>query len=272
MYEDWGIEQAAFPSGGRVFCIASAGCIAMRLARDHDVVAVDINPAQLAYASRRIAGAPMSRGSVEKLMRVGRAMLPLAGWNARMLRDFLDLEDPRLQIGVWKRDFDTGRFRAGMEILLSTVTLSAGYASALVASLPERFATVMRARMERSFATHPNRTNPFARALLLGELSDEAPVPADGRIELVCADAADFLERAPAQSFDGFALSNILDGASAAYRERLVRAVARAAKPDGVAVLRSFAEPSSTSGSNRAGHDRSMLWGIVDVVPAASFR
>ena len=32
MYEDASIEAGAFPPGGRVFCIASAGCTAMRLA------------------------------------------------------------------------------------------------------------------------------------------------------------------------------------------------------------------------------------------------
>ena len=272
MYEDWRIEQAAFRPGGRVFCIASAGCTAMRLAGDREVVAVDINPVQLAYASRRIHGAPMIRGSAETLMRVGRALLPLAGWSNSKLRAFLELDDPPAQLEIWKRDFDTRRFRAGMNLLLSTVTLAAGYSSRLLASLPDRFASVMRARMERCFATHPNRTNPFARALLLGESCDDAPAPPGAQIQLACADAADFLERARAQSFDGFTLSNILDGADDAYRGRLFRAVIRAARRDAVAVVRSFAEPASTSASNRSAEDRSMLWGIVDVVPATSLR
>jgi S-adenosylmethionine:diacylglycerol 3-amino-3-carboxypropyl transferase len=61
MYEDPAIERAAFAPGGRVFCIASAGCTAMHLSPRHDVVAVDINPVQLAYAKSRIEGAPMVR-------------------------------------------------------------------------------------------------------------------------------------------------------------------------------------------------------------------
>ena len=44
------IELDAFRPGGRILCIASAGCTAMKLAPDHEVVAVDINPIQLAYA------------------------------------------------------------------------------------------------------------------------------------------------------------------------------------------------------------------------------
>jgi hypothetical protein len=164
---------------------------------------------------------------------------------------------------AWKRDFDTRRFRIGLDLLLSAATLRAGYSSRLIASLPARFAEVMRSRMERCFARHPNRTNPFVRALLLGEMSDDAPAPRASAIRVACSDAAEFLEQGPAQGYDGFTLSNILDGADAGYRERLFRAVARAAKPNAVAVLRSFAEPSADVTSNRAVDDRSMLWGVV---------
>src|SRR5687768_12321771 len=50
MYEDSAVELGAFEPGGRVFCIASAGCTAFDLAgRGDDVTAVDINPAQVEY-------------------------------------------------------------------------------------------------------------------------------------------------------------------------------------------------------------------------------
>jgi len=272
MYEDWRIEQSAFAPRARVFCIASAGCTAMRLAPGREVVAVDINPAQLAYAARRIGGAPPVEGTAERLMRFGRPLLALAGWSRSRLRHFLDLDDPLAQIATWKRDFDTRRFRAGMQVLFAAATLRAGYSSALVASLPRDFASVMRRRMERCFATHPNRDNPFARALLLGESADDAPMPGGAPIELVCADAAQYLERAPERSFDAFTLSNITDGAELGYRERLFGAVRRAARPGAVVVTRSFAEPPPTSSSNQAREDRSMLWGVVDVVPADALR
>ena len=126
----------------------------------------------------------------------------------------------------------------------------------------------MRARMERCFARHPNRTNPYVRSLLLGDLTFEQPSPRAPRPRLVHADAAAFLEQEPAASFDGFTLSNILDGASPAYAERLFAAVARAAAPGAVAVLRSFREPAIAQATNRADEDRSMLWGIVEVRPA----
>lgn len=270
MYEDVSIELAAFRSGGRIFCIASAGCTAFRLAPRHEVVAVDVNPAQLAYAERRVAGEPMVRGTAERLMSFGRALLPLAGWWPSRLRAFLDLERPAEQAAYWRRHLDTWRLRAAMDILLSRPLLRAAYAAPLLACLPSRFGRVVRARMERGFATHPNRTNPYARALLLGELGDEPAPPAAGGIRLVHADAAAYLEAVPEGSFHGFTLSNILDGAEDSYRARLFAAVKRAAAPDAVVVLRSFGEPPTVLLTNRALEDRTMLWGIVDVKPAAS--
>lgn len=272
MYEDSAVEHAAFARGGRVFCIASAGCTAIGLAPFHEVVAVDINPAQLAYATRRIAGAPMMRGTAEHVMGLGRALLPLAGWKPPTLRMFLELDDPATQHEFWKARLDTRRFRAGLGALLSVAALRAAYAPGLLASLPARFGEVIRARMERCFRTHANRTNPWARALLLGELSGEPAPPEAKAIRLVHSDAATYLEQAPPASFNGFTLSNILDGANQAYRERLFRAIARAAAPEARVVLRSFGEPAGELPSNRAVNDRSMLWGIVDVRPAKSLR
>jgi S-adenosylmethionine:diacylglycerol 3-amino-3-carboxypropyl transferase len=270
MYEDASIELAAFRPGGRIFCIASAGCTAFRLAPRHEVVAVDLNPAQLAYAERRIAGEPMVRGAAERLMSFGRALLPLAGWWPSRLRAFLDLERPAEQAAYWRRHLDTSRLRAAMGILFSRPLLRTAYAAPLLACLPPHFGGVVRARMERGFATHPNRTNRYARALLLGELGDEPAPAAAGGIRLVHADAAAYLEAVPEGSFDGFTLSNILDGVEDSYRARLFGAVKRAAAPDAVVVLRSFGAPPTALPTNRAREDRSMLWGIVDVKPAAS--
>lgn len=270
MHEDASIELGAFRPGGRVFCIASAGCTAMALSTRHEVVAADINPVQVAYARRRFAGEAGSPGAAERMMSFGRRLAPMAGWRTARVETFLDLADPVEQVAYWRRHLDTARLRAAMDVLLSPAVLGLFYARPLLRSLPPRFGRVLRGRMERCFGRHPNRDNLHARALLLGDLSD-APTPDEARaIRLVHADAATCLEREPPESFDGFTLSNILDGAGEAYRQRLSAAVRRAARPGALAVLRSFAEPLSPSTTNRAAEDRAMLWGIVDVMPAAA--
>ena len=270
MYEDASIELDVFRPGGRVLCIASAGCTAMALAPRHEVVAVDINPVQLAYAERRFDGHHGARGTAEHIMAFGRSLAPLAGWWPSRIRTFLDLDDPAAQTAYWRQHLDTARFRVALDGLFSLTALRAVYASPFLDFLPPRLGAVMRGRMERCFARHSNRTNPYARALLLGELSNTPPPPEAKEIRLVHADAAAFLEREPAGSFDGFALSNILDGADAAYERRLIAAVKQAAAPGASVVLRSFREAPAALPTNRAVDDRAMLWGIVDVRAAAA--
>lgn len=270
MYEDTSIELDVFEPGSRILCIASAGCTAMRLAPHHEVVAIDINPVQLEYASRRIDGDPGFRGRAERVMDLMRFFAPLAGWWPSRVRAFVELSDPDEQMEVWNRDLNTWRFRTALDGLFSITALRSVYSPRFLDFLPRRLGKVMRGRMERCFARHPNQTNRFARSLLLGEL-DHDPVTADAsRIQLVHSDAASFLESQEPGSFDGFTLSNILDGAEDAYRTRLFEAVKRAASPRAMTVLRSFGEAEADSPANRAEDDCSMLWGTVLVRPANS--
>ena len=269
MYEDASIELDAFRPGGRVLCIASAGCTAMKLAPDHEVVAVDVNPVQLLYAERRLGGDPGLRGRAERIMGFMRLLGPLAGWRSSRVRAFLDLEEPGEQMEYWERELDTWRFRKAMDGLLSVTALRSVYATRFLHVLPRRLGSVMRGRMERCFARHSNRRNPYARSLLLGELSFEPPPARAKEIRLVQADAAAFLENEPPASFDGLTLSNILDGADDAYRQRLFAAIRRAAAPGAVTVLRSFGDADARSPANRAAEDRAMLWGSVLVRPAS---
>jgi len=269
MYEDVGIERAAFAPGARVFCIASAGDTAMALSVAHEVTAIDINPVQLEYARERIAGAPAVTGTAEGIMGLGRRAMALFGWRHAVLERFLALDDAEAQRQYWRAHLDTLGFRMAIDALLSVSGLKAVYGSPFLAILPARFGRVMRGRLEHCFATFPNRTNPYARALLLGE--SPPPLPFEpARIALVGGDAAEFLEHCAPASFDGFTLSNILDGAAAPYRQRLFAAVRRAAAPGAVVVLRSFAEPTHATPHDGAARDRSILWGIVDVRPIAA--
>jgi S-adenosylmethionine:diacylglycerol 3-amino-3-carboxypropyl transferase len=270
MYEDAEIELRAFQPGGRIFCIASAGCTAMNLAAHHTVVAVDINPVQLAYLQQRLSGRAVQRGSAERILAFARMLARLAGWNRRRLKAFLDLDDPKQQIVYWRHHLDTRRFRAGFAFLFSRLVLRSIYSAEFLNALPPNFGTVLRTRMERCFAIHPNCFNPYARALLLGQMPPRPDAPDVGNIQLRHADAVDFLGRQPAGSFTGFSLSNILDGTNPVYARRLLAAVKHAAAPGAMVVLRSFHQPECAAATNHAGEDRAMLWGIVDVRQASA--
>ena len=270
MYEDAEIELRAFQPDGRIFCIASAGCTAMKLAARHTVVTVDINPVQVAYVQERLGGGAIQCGTAERILEFARELGSLAGWHRRRIRTFLDLDAPEQQILYWRQHLDTRRFRAAFSFLFSGMVLRSVYSAAFVNVLPPNFGSLLRSRMERCFAVHPNCNNPYAHALLLGEMASESEVP-EHRIAVQCADAADFLEHQPAGTFTGFSLSNILDGANPAYARRLLGAMKHAATPEATVVLRSFREPQYPTGTNHAVEDRAMLWGVVDVRPASAF-
>lgn len=265
MYEDSSIEIRAFARRGRIFAIASAGCTAITLSAHHEVVAVDINPAQLAYAARRIQGEPAALGTVELLMAAGRSVSPLIGWTRARLQVFLALVDPAVQSVYWQTHLDTRRFRNAFDALLSLTALRKIYASGFLDFLPAQFGAVLRTRVRRCIDRHPNADNPYLQSLLLGHPLTVEPRPRPEAITLVNADAADFLERQPAGSFDGFTLSNILDGAPAGYGPRLAAAVRHAAAPHAMMIKRSFRNPQATGGANHAVEDRAALWGLVEV-------
>jgi hypothetical protein len=161
MYEDASIELEAFRPGGRIFCIASAGCTAMKLAARHEIVAVDVNPMQLGYAARRIAGERSIRGTAERVMAFGRAFAPVLGWWPSRVRAFLELDDPEEQLVFWRRHLDTRRFRLGLNALFSPTALRAVYAPQLLGFLPRRLGAVFRKRLERGFARNSNARTPM---------------------------------------------------------------------------------------------------------------
>jgi len=269
MHEDWRIEASVFPPGSRIFCIASSGDTALALAaRGFRVTAVDINPAQIEYAQARAAGAPIRPGVADERLALVRRTFRWLGWRERDLRRFLDLDEPAEQTAFWQRRLNTLRLRAVLRFLLYPAVLRLTHGRRFVAWVPTRFDLAIRRRLERTWANHPNRENPFAWRLLLGcepPMGEPDAQGASSAIEFVNADAAELLASGPAARFDGFTLSNVLDAAPAVYRDRLLAAVRHAAAPGAVLVLRSFGEPQDEQAAEWAARDRSPLWGTVEV-------
>ena len=262
MYEDSSLELQAFKPGGRVFCIASAGCTAFDLAaRGDDVTAVDINPVQVEYVRRRSWGEPPEQGKVDRGLGRLRRLAPALGWTSDVLEHFCSLAEPETQLEFWRRRLDTRRLRIALAAAFSTLRLRSIYAAPFLAVLPDRFDRVLRLRFERGFGRHPNASNPHAAGLLLDRPRSTIPAA----VTLETADAAEFLEGCPRGSFAAFSLSNILDGTDDRYAERLFAAVRRAAAPGAVGILRSFGEPANEHQARRAADDRAFIWGSITV-------
>jgi Protein of unknown function (DUF3419) len=265
MYEDSSLELTVFEPGRRVFCVASAGCTALALAaRGDDVTAVDVNPAQVEYVLARAKGAPVGDGRAEQGFRQLRRLGALVGWSRPTLEGFCALDDPGDQLRFWRERLDTRRFRAALRAFLRPLVLRRAFAQPFVDVLPTRFDRVLRARLERGFARHANRDNPYAAQLLLGRRRAAQA----STLTVAQGDAAEFLESCVPGSFHAFSLSNVLDGATRRYGVRLLAAVHQAAAPGAVVILRSFGEPESEEEERRAADERSLIWGSVRVMTA----
>jgi hypothetical protein len=267
MYEDPRIELAAFPAApARVLCIASAGDTAAALAgAGYEVTAVDVNPVQLRYAEARLYdGAPVATGAAELMLAAGRrtgAALLLA-WQPASLAGFLALEDPAAQLTWWHRRLDSRGLRLLMGAALRPAgALTATLAPGFRACVPPRFDTVLRERIRRTIARHPNADNPLLAALFLGSAPRNVRVPR-GAVRFLRADVAEHLETVPVRSYDAVTLSNVLDGPGRPFARRLRAAVERAVRPGGVAVLRSVREASGPA-TDVAAAERCPLWGTV---------
>lgn len=267
MYEDCSLELAVFEPGGRVFCIASAGCTALALAeRGDDVTAVDLNPAQVKYVNARAKGAPVREGRADQGFRRLRRLGVLVGWSRPTLERFCALDDPGDQLRFWRDRLDTRRLRTALAAFLRPLVLRRLFAQPFVDVLPSRFDRALHARLERGFARHANRDNPYAAQLLLGRRR----APQASTLTVAQGDAAEFLERCARGSFHAFSLSNVLDGATERYGERLLAAVHHAAAPGAVAILRSFGQPQREDEARRAAAERSLIWGSVRVMTAGT--
>jgi hypothetical protein len=266
MFEDPAIELEAFGQRRSVLAIASAGDVPMALAAaGHHVTAVDINPAQIDYASARLAGGPPRAGQADRVMAAGRAALRPAGWSRRRLEALRAMDDRDEQVAEWRR-LTSGASGAALRALLAPAALKLGYRGAFARPA----ATLRRQvpdRIERGMALHPNATNPWAGLLLTGRWPDDEPDPAwrNGTIDLAVADVAAHLEEVRAGTYDAFTLSNVLDGTPDEYGRRLFEALRHAGRPGAVVVLRTLLAPASPAEAEAATRDRALLWGGIRI-------
>lgn len=240
MYEDVAVEAAVLPPG-RVLCVASGGSTPLALAADGwQVTAVDVNPAQVDYARARLAGAPYTAGSADRLLGLARSTVRLAGWRRADMERFCALTSPQAQVTFCGNAWTPGVSGWSLRAMLSRASAGPAAIEPFTSVVPVGFDAAIRRRLYSGWTRHPNAGNPFANRLLLS-CAAAGRGPVDRRaVRLECADLVDHLESGAPALFDGFSLSNVLDAAGPAYADRLMSAVRRAAAPGAVMVLRSF--------------------------------
>lgn len=149
------------------------------------------------------------------------------------------------------------RWRLLFRVALHPTILRIIYARGFLHDLPTAFSYRIRRRIERALLKGLTADNPFAGVLFRGRYSgSEAGWPLYARRENIAVlrdhlanwslhpgDCAATLEQGPPASLDFFALSNVLDAASPAFGQKLLRAVARAASPGAIVCLRAISSP-----------------------------
>ena len=219
---------------------------------EHDVVACDINPIQLAYAERRAAGGPVEIGDAERAMHLMRVLHAAGGLASaagsrvpRALRwrraaGVLEAASRHAAFPHRSRCADVARHAARV------------YAPPLLSALPARFGGVLRSGWNAGSPGIPTSRIRTRRRCCSGAKNQPLPEPVR-TIRFVAGDAASWLESAPASSFDAFTLSNILDGAEPGHTANGCRARCGTRPLEGaVVVLRSFAEPIRQQDRNHA--------------------
>ena len=193
----------------------------MKLAPHHEVVAVDINPVQLAYAERRFDGDPGFRGRAERIMDFMRFFGPIAGWWPSRVRAFLDLDDPTEQVDYWQRELNTWRFRTSIDALFSVTALRSVYAPRLPRFPAEATRSGHAWAHGALLRTAPQSHEPLRAFPATGRAVLRAPSHRRRRTCGSCTRTPrSFSKTRQPASFDGFTLSNILDGVDDAYQTK----------------------------------------------------
>lgn len=164
------------------------------------------------------------------------------------------LEDARR---IFQSRWQSARWRLLFRLALHPTILRIIYARGFLHDLPTAFSFRIRRRIEGALLKVLPADNPFAGVLFRGRYSgreagwplyarrENIPILRESlaRLSLNLGDCAATLESAPPASIDFFALSNVLDAASPAFGEKLLRAVAHAGTPGAIVCLRAISSP-----------------------------
>jgi hypothetical protein len=293
-YEDPLIELAALKACENVLCISGAGDTVRALAANgHNVTALDINGAQIAYAVDRTNGGPFRRGAAERVMAIGRTILRTGGWSPSRIDSFVGANNIEAQLEQW-RALTGGTSGVLLRTLLSPARLAAAFQPQFVSLVGPGFSDRLLTTLTAALSQSVNCYNPFVPLLFQGRPATTTAVaptqtePRRGRLTFLHTDAVAYLSSLEAGTFDGASLSNIGDGAPTQFHESLNLALQHAVRPGSPVVVRSMGDLSKLGSTRQLGvlaalagdspdpdrlravqvlaaTDRSLIWSGVEV-------
>ncbi|MGQ0743835.1 MAG: DUF3419 family protein [Acidimicrobiales bacterium] len=231
-------------------------------------LAPGLSPAARSYwslHSRAIDKGVLGSGVTERFIATVVAALRTGVHPTGRIERMLAAPTLEAQQRLFASEWDTPRWRAFFAVLLNRAVLRRAYDPAFFAHVDNpSFARHFRAAADHTLTAIPIATNYFVHHMLTGRYpgTESGGVPpylspdpdrrgsdasassggddALGRLTLVATDVASYLATQPAQSVDGFALSNICEWLTAVQLHELLAQVVRTAVAGAPLVIRNF--------------------------------
>ena len=200
-------------------------------------------------------------GSVDRSLRSALRLLYAFAAPRQCIRATLEAETLSEQSTQFDRCWNNGRWRLALRIALSRAVLRAAYGPHFIRQVPLDFSRQVTEQIAALLRGKPARDNSYLWQAFLGyypPASEEALPPylqkrhwsilqsSLSKATFVAVDVVDHLRSCLPDSYDLFALSNVLDAASDTYATALLQAAAEAAAPSALLCLRSFFPPQAT--------------------------
>ena len=206
-----------------------------------------------------ISSGILDQGTIERILAIARRSYHWLVHSPRLCQRWFELSDLEAQQRYYRDIWDTWRRRMFLRLSVNPILFrwSSPTASQYAHIHRTKILNAILSRLEYALTAMPTATNYFLSRLLLGRFLSgpdgepyylgkqayEAFSHARERLTIHTDDLIGILERTPPETFNGFALSNVVDWLSQASQERLLTAVIRSAAPGARLCIRSV-QPS----------------------------
>jgi len=166
----------------------------------------------------------------------------------------LSLKDPVEQEKFYHRKWCNWQWSAGMKLAFSRLFLTLAHGQAAVTLVPAGFSKIMEKRLIKALTGQPNATNPYLWQAFLGQYKEgedclppylelkqaETLLANLDKLNVICEDTINWLQKQADQSIDYFGLSNILELLPDTYAAALEAQIVRCARPGALICVRAI--------------------------------